>query len=139
MTTQPLHRLPDPVAGDIKRPNLELVGHPSAVTLRLHAQRFVQALVEIVEGDRSPTQLLRWSLPRVYEDVARRTAYQHRVRRAAPAPRARARVVSVRVCQPCSGVAEVAAHVRYGPRSQAVAARMERIGDHWVCTAVDWG
>ena len=36
-------------------------------------RRFIQAAVEIVGGDRPVSQLLRWTLPEVYDDLRRRT------------------------------------------------------------------
>jgi len=114
-------------------------GHdPSDTQLLPRTHRFVQAVVEIVEGDRSPTQLLRWTSPRVYENVLRRARWRSRRPRSGPAG-ARARVVSVKVCRPADGVAEVAARVQHGARSHALAARLELIQDRWICTALEWG
>lgn len=111
-----------------------------AAALPTRAHHFVQAVVEIVEGDRSPTQLLVWTAPRVYEAITRRMRRHALGRRAAsPDPRPRARVVSVKVCQPRTGVAEVAAHVQHGARSHALAVRMEVSGGRWICTALEWG
>jgi hypothetical protein len=104
------------------------------------AQRFVQAVVEIVEGNRSPAQLLRWTSPRVYHEVGRRARLRSRQRRSGQVSGStRARVVSVRVSEPVEGVAEVAAHVRHGVRSHALAVRLERREQQWICTALEWG
>lgn len=111
-----------------------------AAGLPSRAHHFVQAVVEIVEGDRSPTQLLSWTTPRVYENVARRTRLRARRRGTASThQRPRARVVSVKLCQPRTDVAEVAAHVRLGARSHALAVRLEGNGERWICTALEWG
>ena len=141
MTAEPLGL---PVALTPTPMALRLVPAPPSELLERglcrRAQRLVQAVVEIVEGNRSPAQLLRWTSPRVYEQVERRARWRSRQQRSSVIARsARARVVSVRVSQPTEGVAEVAAHVRHGVRSHAVAVRLERREQRWICTALEWG
>ena len=46
------------------------------------------------------------------------------------------RLRSVHVFQPAATSAEVSVHVRYGQRSRALAARLERRDGHWTCTAL---
>ena len=104
--------------------------------------RFAQAAVEIVGGDRPASQLLRWTSPEVYADLNRRAqlvarAGGHQPGQARVQP-VRPRVVGVRTCFVDSGVAEAGLHIRYGQRSRAVAARFERRGDRWVCTALEF-
>ncbi|MBA2640375.1 MAG: hypothetical protein H0U77_10430 [Nocardioidaceae bacterium] len=101
------------------------------------AQRFLQAVVEIVDADRPVTQLVRWATPEVYAEVQRRAddilaSTDASVR----AHTDRARVVSVHLCRPRVDVAEVSGHVRHAGRSRALAARLERRRDRWVCTAL---
>lgn len=127
--------------------------------LRQQAQGFAQALVEVVAGDRTLTQLVRWTTAEVYEQL------HHRVHTLASCPlpavypspprrQRRARVATVHLSQPADGVAEVAARVDHGTRSTAVALRLERRAgarricaggvvrrvaeERWVCTAVTW-
>ena len=101
--------------------------------------RFVQALVEVLSGDRPAAQLLRWTDHRVYNDVL------NRVRALCPpgspqrGDRGRAMVRSVHVCEPRDGVAEVAVHVNHGGRSRAVAVRLEGLDGRWRCTALQLG
>lgn len=106
------------------------------------AHRYCQAAVEIAGGDRPVTQLLRWTAPRVYTDLARRAQLvaQAGVRGGVTRSRTlvRPQVRSVRTCLVADDVAEVGAHVRYGERSRAVAARFERRGEHWLCTALEF-
>lgn len=100
------------------------------------AGRFVQAVLEVLAGDRPVAQLVRWTSAEVYEDLL------GRVRSAAPAgpPQAsRAVVRSVHVAEPADGVAEVAAMVRRGARTTAVAVRLEGLDGRWQCTAVELG
>ncbi|MFZ2503024.1 MAG: Rv3235 family protein [Nocardioides sp.] len=51
------------------------VTHVATVTrakLEAWTRRFAQAVVEIVGGDRPAAQVLRWTTPRVYDDICRR-------------------------------------------------------------------
>lgn len=97
--------------------------------------RFVQAVVEVMAGDRPSAQLVRWTSAEVYDDVAARVP-------GAPArssEAARAVVRSVHVTEPADGVAEVAAMVRRGLRTTAVALRLEGLDGRWQCTALELG
>ncbi|MDZ5662773.1 Rv3235 family protein [Nocardioides sp. S-58] len=106
--------------------------------------RCLQALVEIAAGDRPVSQLLRHTVPDVYEDLSERA---RTVRAAAgltagqvrgPNP-ARPVVVGVRTALIRRDAVEASAHVRYGRRSRAVAARFEVVRDRWQCVAISWG
>lgn len=108
--------------------------------VRAWARRFAQATVEVIGGDRPVTQLLRWTTPRVYQDLARRVQIMAQTR-SAPQRRStiRPQVLSVHVFQPRATCVEVSAHVRYGLRSRALAARMERRRGTWTCTVLELG
>lgn len=107
-----------------------------------HAARIGAALVEIVGGDRPVSQVLRWTTPDVYQDLARRA---HLVAAAAGRRPGTGGIQSVRphlvgahtsfVSETC---AEVSLHVRYGRRSRAVAARFELIRDRWQVSALEF-
>ena len=106
------------------------------------AQRFVQAAVEIVGGDRPASQLVRWASRDVYADLQRRAllvarggAHQPGGSRVQPV---RPRILSVHSCLVDRASVESSAHVRYGHRSRAVAARFERRDERWVCTALEF-
>lgn len=111
-------------------------------TVESWAHRYCQAAVEIAGGDRPVSQLLRWTSARVYADLARRSQLvaQAGVRGGVTRSRTlvRPQVRSVRACFLADDVAEVGAHVRYGERSRAVAARFERRGQRWLCTALEF-
>ena len=106
--------------------------------------RFLAAVVEIAAGDRPVSQVLRHSVPEVYDDLAERaravraatgvTSGQPRT----PNP-ARPVVVGVRTALIRTDAVEASAHVRYGRRSRAVAARFEVVRDRWQCVAINWG
>ncbi len=105
-------------------------------------RRFIQAAVEIVGGDRPVSQLLRWTLPEVYDDLRRRTmlvaragGHQPGLARVQPV---QPRVLSVHTCFVRPDAVEASVHVRYGQRSRALAARFERIQQRWVCSALDF-
>ena len=101
---------------------------------RRWAGRLVQAVVEVLAGDRPASQLVRWTTTEVYDQV---------VARVVPGPATtcptRGVVRSVHVTEPVDGVAEVAALVRRGARSTAVALRLEGMDGRWQCTALELG
>jgi uncharacterized protein DUF6459 len=106
------------------------------------ARRFAQAAVEIVGGDRPPSQLLRWTSKSVYADLERRALLvaragghvpgQGRVQPVTP------RVRSVHTSFVTPDVVEASVHATYGPRSRAVAARFELRKGRWLCTALEF-
>lgn len=96
------------------------------------AARFVQAMAEVLAGDRPATQLVRWTSKDVYDDLVGRI-------RIAGTTATRPVVRSVHVSEPADGVAEVAALVRRGLRCSAVAFRLEGLDGRWQCTALELG
>ena len=104
--------------------------------------RIIQAVVEIVGGDRPLGQVLRWTTPEVYQDLGRRAQLVAQAVDRRPGQGGiqgtRPQVVGVHACFVTDDVAEVSAHVRYGRRSRAVAARFERRRDRWVCSALEF-
>ena len=139
----PHHDPPDPspvrcgVGGDVVPIDRQLRRR-----LEQWSRRYAQAAVEIVGGDRPVSQLLRWTSPRVYDDLARRA---HLVARAAGrrpghdrVQAVRPQVLGVHTSFVAPDVAEVSAHVRYGERSRALAIRFEHRGDRWLCVALEF-
>jgi hypothetical protein len=106
------------------------------------ARRFAQAAVEIVGGDRPPSQLLRWTTAEVYADLHRRAMLVARAGGHVPGAGrvipVRPQVRSVHTSFVAPTVAETSIHVRYGERSRAVAARFEQRKGRWLCTALDF-
>ncbi|CAN5149983.1 MAG: Rv3235 family protein [Nocardioides sp.] len=106
------------------------------------AARFAQAAVEIVGGDRPVSQLVRWTSEQVFSELERRAQLIARAGGALPGTRrlqpVRPRVHSVRTCFLGTEVVESAVHLHYGPRSRAIALRLERRTDRWICTALEW-
>lgn len=116
---------------------------PARQRLESWAHRFTQAAVEITGGDRPVTQLLRWTTPEVYSDLARRAQLVraavardgHAARRV---QQVRPQVMSLHTCWIDASAAEVSARVRYGRRSRAVAVRFERRSDRWQAVALEF-
>ncbi|MDF9717571.1 hypothetical protein INN71_05515 [Nocardioides sp. ChNu-153] len=133
------------VAPAAARPGAGMPGDADLRTrrdLERWAHRYVQAAVEIAGGDRPATQLLRWTARAVYLDLERRGQLVARASVHHGAGRSRStvrpHVLSVHVGFVGPGTAEVCAHVRYGGRSRAVAARFERADERWTCTALEF-
>jgi len=132
-------------AGEPYEPPLTAVPDPTDPgrhELESWAPRFAQAAVEIAGGDRPIAQLLRWTSPEVYEDLARRAQV---VRTAVLRDSSAVRVQQVRplvesshTCWLDEYVAEVSVRVRYGRRSRAVALRFEQRSGRWVAVAVEF-
>jgi hypothetical protein len=113
------------------------VPHVTDAEVRGWASRLAQAVVEVVGGQRPASQLVRWTCPEVHRDLERRARLVARA--AGPGQRlVRPQVRSVHVCRPAAETAEVSIHVRHGARSRAVAMRLERRGDRWQCTALQF-
>lgn len=115
----------------------ETAGPPDA---QAWAIRLVQAVTEVLTGDRPIGQLVRWTDSVVFGDLNRRVRVLGLTTTAtARGSKERCAVRSVRVSTPAPEVAEVAAHVRHGDRSRAVALRLEVHRGRWVCTALELG
>ncbi len=119
-------------------PELRLVPTADPARIRPWAARFAQAVVEVLSGDRSVTQLIRWTDEEVYGQLHRRADLLRRIG-GVPSLRVRPQVRSVHVMCPDDAVAEVSVHVRHGARSRCMAARLERHRDHWRCVALELG
>lgn len=114
---------------------------------RMGLDRFAHAYLvratEIASGDRPVTQLLRQSAPRVYEELARRARLVSAAAGTLPTRgRGRGAVRPVLRTMHSSLVSptalEASAHVRYGERSRAIAARFELCDGRWQCVALEW-
>ena len=123
----------------VPSPDLRLVAGGRA-ELEAFAHRFARAVVEVVGGDRGPSQLLRWTSPSVYDELQRRasalartTPGDRRVRRL------RCQVRSVHLFCPSPEAAELSVHVRHGDRSRAIAARVQLVEGRWCCSALEFG
>jgi hypothetical protein len=105
--------------------------------------QIVQAIVEIVGGDRPLTQAVRWTSPRVYQQLGRRAAHLGKVGGYAPGvgrvQRVRPRVTGVTSSTIDQTIVEAAVTIRTGQRARAVAVRFEQSDARWICTVLDFG
>ncbi len=128
--------LPDTPELDLaRRPR---VPHVTDHEVRSWAARFAQAVVEVVGGQRPASQLVRWAAPEVHRDLARR-AHLVGLTAGRAGRSVRPQVRSVHICRPSATSAEVSVHVRHGARSRALAMRLDRQGDRWTCTVLEFG
>lgn len=135
------------------RPRLRSTSRAGDVVVVASAERaridervagYLQAIVEIAAGDRPVAQVLRHTVPEVYDDLAARArtviaaagSEPGRVRGPHPA---RPVLVGVRTALVRADAVEASAHVRHGRRSRAVAARFEVVRGRWQCVAIAWG
>jgi hypothetical protein len=99
-----------------------------------------QAVSEVLAGDRPISQLVRFTDDAVFMELNRRVRLLGLNSTAGSRGSKEKSVVrSVRVFMPEPFIAEVAAHVRHGHRSRAVAFRLEVRRNRWVCTALELG
>ncbi|TCO46961.1 hypothetical protein EV646_106200 [Kribbella antiqua] len=113
---------------------------PGVPDARAWAGRLVQAVSEVLAGVRPISQLVRFTDEVVFADLNRRVRLLGLTTTAtARGAKERSAVRSIRICTPAKQVAEVAAHVRHGERSRAIALRMEIRRNRWVCTALEIG
>jgi hypothetical protein len=123
--------------GSAERASVGGVGVPEAGAW---ASRLVQAVSEVLAGDRPISQLVRFTDDAVFSELNRRVRMLGLTTTATSrGAKERSAVRSVRVSAPTEHVAEVAAHVRHGERSRAIALRMEIRRNRWVCTALELG
>lgn len=126
-----------PETPELQPPGPARLPHVADTEVRAWAARLAQAVVEAVGGQRPVSQLVRWTAPDVYRDLERRVQL---VRLASSGTRSvRPQVRSVHVCRPTTTTAEVSVHVRHAGRSRALAMRMERRGERWQCTVLEFG
>lgn len=106
---------------------------------RSWAPWFAQLLVEALDGRRPLEPLGRWLDEWVLAEVSRRVRLQRRTRTRTPSPALPATVSSLRCQFTDPGVLEVAAHLRRGRQSSALAFRLVRRGSRWRCNALSAG
>ena len=131
---------------DVDLPRISQVPATPMPDPRPLAAQVIQAVVEVLAGDRQLTQLTAWVDEDVYAAVAAAAPELSRsptTQRRSPVARIRLEdrpiVRSVHVTEPASGVAEVVARVQTGHRSRAVALRLEQWRGRWRCSALAVG
>ncbi len=97
-------------------------------------QRLALLACEILAGTRNLDQIGRWVTDDVYRQIAERAVDARRRRSQATATvlkRPNVSVMSSHLCEPRDGVVEGVALVRIGPRTRAVALRLEGLDRRW--------
>ena len=113
---------------------------PGLPEVRVWGARLAQAVSEVLAGDRPISQLVRFTDDVVFMELNRRVRMLGMNSTAGMrGAKEKSTVRSVRVFMPEPRIAEVAAHVRHGQRSRAVAFRLEVRRNRWVCTALELG
>jgi hypothetical protein len=102
------------------------------------AARFVHAATEVASGQRSASQLVRWTTPDVQQNLQRRAALAGRARSAGIYRAGKPFVRSLRMSVVASGY-EVTAVVGDLDRFHAVAMRMQDLDGRWRVTALEIG
>jgi hypothetical protein len=109
----------------------ELLPDPRPLTARL-----AQAIAEVLAGARAPGQLADVASLDVLRLLERGAG---RLSARTGGPRRRPVVRSVRVSEPCDGVAEGCAVLDTGIRHRVLALRLEEVRGRWRCTALQVG
>lgn len=126
-----------------RRQDLVVAQPDERVALDRFAHAFFVRASEIASGDRPVTQLLRQAVPSVYDDLARRAKLVSAAAGTVPA-RGRGRgavrpvLMTIHTSLVSPEALEAAAHLRYGARSRALAARFEVVDGRWQCVALEW-
>lgn len=130
--------VPEPRPPHPRRHDLVPIDPQHRAGFDLWFSRYLQTVAEAVAGDRSPSQLVRWTSSRVYDDLVRRAQLVSLT--AGPGPRAQVRpqVVSLHSSFVDDHRCEVAAVLRYGALHRALAARFELHEGHLRCTALEF-
>lgn len=107
----------------------------------LWTARLARAIVEVAQGERPASQLA----PHVSRDQLTRLSMRGSAVARHPSSRqqrgtARLRQVrGVRVCAVAPGIVETSAVLIGGQRAQAIALRLEAVGQQWLATAIELG
>lgn len=99
------------------------------------AARVTVAAVEVAQGARPATQLMRHCSPAVFDGLVRRQA--HRAGRLGACHPVFVR--RVRACHIADGIVEAAVIVSVNARVRAIALRLEGVDGRWVITALEMG
>lgn len=133
----PFPGMPSVLPVPVDRSDTEL----SRRAMRQPVARFMQALTEVLSGERPPRQMAAWMTPDVHAALCSRLVAHARLSRRVST--STARLVSVHVAMIHENAMEVAGRMVHRGRSRAVAVRLELLTNHrgrtyWTCTALEW-
>lgn len=140
----PLTLVRQPTVSGVSGSDVVPVASATRRELERWARRYGQAVAEVATGDRPAAQVIRWSTPRVYDDLVRRALLVARANSQPASVGRHRRVVSrpvlrgVHISFVAGHVVEASFVVKYGERARAIAARFEVIEDRWQCSALEF-
>lgn len=100
------------------------------------SRQVIRVMLEVMDGSRPARQLNRWVSHSIHDRAARQGVIARRRGGRARKPNV---VLSVHVCTPVDGVAEVAALVVHNGRHRAVALRLTGVDGRWLVTVLEMG
>lgn len=130
--TKPQQSFISPRVTELKPTDFEVqpTGRKDLPPAKQWSVRMVQALIEVVNGNRSHTQLIRWVTPEVLGGIQLQLK-----RKGLP----KFVVRSINVHETDDGVAEVSAVFGSTNRAFALAMRLEGLDGKWRATSIVWG
>ena len=115
-----------PIPATPRKPHPETSGVDNVVTA------LAVACVEILQGRRSATTLVRWATPELIDRLRTFAQVRTTLARTRPAPAKRISPGAVRVCHVGAHVVEASVNIMSADRRRAVALRLESTSGHWV-------
>lgn len=125
-----------PLFSDEARATTLTTSAPCPVS-RASLERFAIILTEVLYAERPAQQILRWTTPSVYSQLADRPV-PRLIRRKGVRVRPKAKVHSVRSWSYRSDAVELSLHLMTEERSHAVAVQLQFIDGRWQCSALQF-
>lgn len=95
--------------------------------IRSFAAAFAKGVLEIWAGRRAPSQLAKWCMSNVYQDLQTSTGFQKEV----------GKFRNIHINEPLDGLCESAVTVRFNDRLRTMTMRFEGVDHKWLCTSLD--
>lgn len=118
------HTRPTPATP--REPRTETSGVDNVVTA------LAVACVEIMQGRRSASTLVRWATPELIDRLRTFAQVRTKLARTRPAPATRISPGAVRVCHLRANVVEASVNIMSPDRRRAVALRLESTSGRWI-------
>ena len=110
-------------------PGFEPIPTPSAQlpNIQEFATTFAQGVLEIWAGKRSPSQLSKWCMANVYQELQSSIGFQKEV----------GKFRKLHINEPLDGLCESVVTVRFHDRLRTLIMRFEGVDHKWLCTSLD--
>lgn len=92
------------------------------------------ACVEILQGQRSASTLMRWATPELVERLRRFARLRHDLARTRQAPASRIAPGKARICRVNASTVEASVNIMSPDRRRAIALRLENTAGRWLLT-----